>query len=218
MSKTFVSTFGFTESLVLAPIVKIGLNKNDKIIVLLPADLGEEERASNALKKLEEMLRVISGGAFVLETQKVPVSDFVKAVNIIRRLLEREAEKNKVYVNISGGMRALVIEAYSATLLARSIKPNIHFTELELEGSTGSLKILPIIFPQQFSQTKRRILQELKKHKASLKTVDLSRNLQLSLSTLSRNLREMEADGLVKLRREGRRMLIEITEEGKVLA
>lgn len=218
MDKTFVSTFGFTESLVLAPIVRIGISKKDKITILLPDDLGNEERVSNALGKLDEMLKAISGGPFKLEAEKVPVNDFIKAVTLIRGLLEREAENNPVYVNISGGMRALVIEAYTATLLARNVKPNIYFTELEMEGSAGSLRILPIILPQQLNQTKRRILEELKKQEGPIKTADLSRNLQLSLSTLSRNLREMEADGLVKLERVGRRILIQITKEGRLLA
>jgi hypothetical protein len=50
MPKVFISTLGFTETTVLAPIVRIGLNRGDKIIALIPEGLGDEQRISNTLK------------------------------------------------------------------------------------------------------------------------------------------------------------------------
>jgi len=217
MPKTFIGTLGFTESLVLAPIIKVGLNRDDKIIILKPIDKGEEDRVSNTLKKLKSMLDAISGGTLTFETVGVEVDNFSKAVSRIRELIEKKAEENEVYVNISGGMRALVIETYTATLLAKTLKPNIHFTELELEGSKGNIKITPIIFPKHLTETKKKILKTLKEHKKPIGMIALSRDLKLSRSTLSRNLRDMASDGLLTLKKEGRRILAEITEEGEML-
>ena len=219
MAKTFVSTLGFTESLVLAPIIKLGLNRDDKLIILIPSGLGGEDRTENTLRKLRDMLNAISGGSFNMQTVSIPVDDFAEAVRMIRRIIIREAElKNRtVYVNVSGGMRALVIEAYTATLIARTIRRNITFTELELEGSAGSLKIIPITFPKQFTETKRRILKELAKEETPTGMRELAERTNLSLPTLSRNLREMAKDHLIELKKERRRILAKITKEGKIL-
>jgi len=219
MAKTFVSTLGFTESLVLAPIVKLGLNRDDRLIILVPSGLGDEDRTENTLRKLRDMLNAICGDSFDMRTVSVPVDDFAEAVRTVRKIIidEAEAESRTVYVNISGGMRALVIEAYTATLLARTLRGNIAFTELELEGSAGSVKIIPVTFPKRFTETKRRILKELAGETAPLGMKELAERTGLSLPTLSRNLREMMRDGLVELRKEGKRILAHITKEGRIL-
>lgn len=46
---------------------------------------------------------------------------------------------------------------------------------------------------------------------------ELAERTGLSLPTLSRNLREMLKDGLVELRKEGKRILAQITKEGRIL-
>ncbi|MCD6593163.1 winged helix-turn-helix transcriptional regulator [Candidatus Bathyarchaeota archaeon] len=46
---------------------------------------------------------------------------------------------------------------------------------------------------------------------------ELAERTGLSLPTLSRNLREMLKDGLVELRKEGKRILTQITKEGRIL-
>lgn len=219
MARTFISTLGFTESLVLAPIIRLGLNRDDRVIILVPGGLGGEDRTENTLRKLRDMLNAISGGAFDMQTVSIPVDDFAEAVRMIRRIIIEEAEREDrmVYVNVSGGMRALVIEAYTATLLARMMRRNVAFTELELEGSAGSIKMIPITFPKRFTETKRRILKELAEKEAPMSMRELSKRTGLSLPTLSRNLREMVQDNLIKLKKEGRRILAEITKEGKIL-
>ncbi|HIE14621.1 TPA: CRISPR locus-related DNA-binding protein [Candidatus Bathyarchaeota archaeon] len=220
MAKTFVSTLGFTESLVLAPIIKLGLNKDDKLIILIPGGLDCEDRIENTLRKLRDMLNAISGRVFNMRTVSIPVGDFAESVRLIRRLIVDEAEKEDriVYMNVSGGMRALTIEAYTAALLSRTITENVKFTEMELEGSAGSIRIIPIVFPRQFNKTKKRILRELAKEKEPLGMRDLSRRTKLSLATLSRNLRVMAQDGIIKLKKEGRRIIAQITDEGMLLA
>ncbi|MCD6088496.1 helix-turn-helix transcriptional regulator [Candidatus Bathyarchaeota archaeon] len=45
----------------------------------------------------------------------------------------------------------------------------------------------------------------------------LTERTGLSFSTLSRNLRGMLRDGLVELRKEGKRILVQITKEGRIL-
>ena len=219
VARTFISTLGFTESLVLAPIIRLGLNRDDRVIILVPGGLGGEDRTENTLRKLRDMLNAISGGAFDMQTVSIPVDDFAEAVRMIRRIIIEEAERENrmVYVNVSGGMRALVIEAYTATLIARIMRRNVAFTELELEGSAGSIKMIPITFPKRFAETKRKILKELAEKGAPMGMRELSKRTGLSLPTLSRNLREMVQDNLIKLKKEGRRILAEITKEGKIL-
>lgn len=218
MAKTFISTFGFTESAVLAPIVKVGLEKGDKIIILIPSGVGDQKRAINALEKLRNILRTMFNEKTIIERIEIPINDFALAVSKIRKIIEIEASKNPVYVNLSGGMRALVLQTYTAVIMARLSNTNITFTDIELEGSAGSVKILPLAPLTNYKGTKRKILEELKKYEDFISMEALANNLKLSLSTLSRNLRELSADGLIISKKKKRKIFTKISDYGKMFA
>lgn len=99
-------------------------------------------------------------------------------------------------------MRALVIETYTATLLARTTREKIKFTELELEGSTGNIEITSITPPRRLNETKIKILRELAREKKPAGMKELSEKTRLSLPTISRNLRELTADQLITLKKK----------------
>jgi len=217
LPKIFVSTFGFTESAVLAPIVKIGLSHDDEIIVLIPKISTGDNRLSNALKKLKEMIRYISGGALNLELVEIPVKNFTEAVNVIRKLLKQKSAVGETYLNLSGGMRALILEAYTASLLAYLEGIKISFTEIELEGATGSIKLVPPYFPKKLNRTELKVLEELYRVKNVSGLKALSGKLGLSPSTMSRVLRSLSSKGLIKLEKKGKKSFVEVTEQGKML-
>jgi CRISPR locus-related DNA-binding protein len=160
------------------------------------------------------MLGVISGGTTFFQHINVPIGDFIKAVKAIRRIIENESKENEVYVNLSGGMRALVLETYAATLLAKASGINVSFTDLELEGSAGTICLTPLFFPKKFNETKHKILVELSRSE-KVRMHELSKILGLSVPTISRTLRELASEGLVKLSKEGKRVIAEISEQGK---
>jgi len=217
MSKIFVSTFGFTEATVLTPIVKIGLSREDRIVVLTAKVSTSDNRLSNALKKLEEMVKYISGNSITLEVMEIPVENFTIATNIIRKFLKQIASQGKVYVNLSGGMRALILEAYTASLLVMFEGVKISFTDLELEGSTGTVKLVPLYFPLGLKKTELQILRELSKVKGIVSMSELSKTVGLSLSTISRTLHSLSSRDFVKLKKKGRRVLVEVAEQVRML-
>ena len=177
--------------------------------------MGDENRILNTLERLREMLHVISGGEIFFEHIHVPVKDFAEAVRILRELIEKEALKNNVYINLSGGMRILVLETYTASLLIRAKGINVSFTDLELEGSAGVVRLTPLIFPRKFSNTKHKIMTELNRRKTKTEMREISKGTGLSISTVSRTLRELASEGLVRLSKEGKKVLAEITDQGE---
>ncbi|WP_309493145.1 CRISPR-associated CARF protein Csa3 [Candidatus Hecatella orcuttiae] len=217
MSKTFINTFGFTESAVLAPVVRLGLSRDDKLVVLVPKGIGDEARVSNAMEKLREMLNAISGGTIGLERLNIPVEDFVQAVSLVKGLIEREASRGEVYLNLSGGMRALVLEAYTAALLSAINGVRLSFTDLELEGAAGTVRLTPLGLLRKLSETERMVLRTLGNSEGMMETGELLKALDVSSSTLSRVLRRLASDGFVTLRREGRKIQIQASELGKML-
>lgn len=214
--RIFINTFGFTETAVLAPVVKLGIGKDDFIILLLPEGLVDQ-RTLNATENLRNYLRILVGEEIQLESVEVPINDFIEGVIKIRDLIKSYAEKGTAYINLSGGMRVLILETYTAALIVRILGVDVKFTEINLEGAVGSVKILPIFPAQKLDEKKLKLLKEIVgSGEVTLK--DLSRKFSLSLSTIFRNISSLKNINLVEVTREGRKIKIKPTDYGKILS
>ena len=145
--RIFINTFGFTETAVLAPVIKLGFDKNDLIVLLIPQGLADQ-RTLNATENLRNYLRTLIGEEIQFESVEIPVNDFIMGVTKVRDLIKSYAKRGTIYINLSGGMRILVLETYTAALIAKKLGVDVRFTEINLEGATGSVKILSM-FPVQ---------------------------------------------------------------------
>lgn len=214
--RIFINTFGFTETAVLAPVVKLGLDKDDFITLLLPQGLVDQ-RTLNAVENLKNYLRILVGEEIQLESVEVPINDFVKGIIKIRDLIKSYAEKGTVYINLSGGMRVLILETYAAALIVKMLGVDVRFTEINLEGAVGSVKILPIFPVQKLDEKKLKLLKEII-GLGGVTLKDLSRKFSLSLSTISRNINSLKNISLIEVTREGRKIKVKPTEYGKILS
>lgn len=213
MPKCLVGTFGWTEQFVLSSILKHGIEAGDRIILLVPAKRDEKSEA--ILRDFESFLSRYGEG-MKLEIRRIPLESFEGAVVEISKILRDELSKGpeKVIVNLSGGMRVLILAAYVAVLLTC---PRSTLIELETEDREKSY-IIPnpsIKNLLTLRDLEKKILEELSKGARSMR--DLMRELKIPRSTLHKYLKELERNGLISLRKDGRLLTLEMTPLGKLI-
>ncbi len=214
----FVSTFGFTERAVLAPVMRHGIDVGDKIILLIPREF-KDERVDNAIQMVKTYMSKFLGEIEVMK-KEIPVEDFVTAVSEISAIIEEHVKKGeKVLVNISGGMRILVLETFvAATIIMNKLKyAQIEFARMDIEYGLGYAEIprVPISLPK-LTKGKRLVLSNIPKD-GEITIKELVKKLGKNASTISRHLIELRQYGLVEGRRKGRILYVKLTPLGKIL-
>ncbi|MEM4334169.1 MAG: CRISPR-associated CARF protein Csa3, partial [Nitrososphaerota archaeon] len=122
-------TMGFDERFAVRAMLRHGVGKDDDVTVLTPMHRSDE-RGVKAIEALEEFVKRYINGEGV-SRYEVDVDDFNKAVPYLANLF-RSWMKRPIIINLSGGMRLLIVE----TLVA-SIMSNLPIT-VELETEDGA--------------------------------------------------------------------------------
>jgi CRISPR locus-related DNA-binding protein len=208
MSKSIIVTFGWTESPVIGAVVRHGLEPGDRIILLKP--VNGDERSEKAVNDLKAFIRNISG--VELAEEEINVNDFVNAVISIKRILESEGMGRNIIVNLSGGMRILVLATYLAALFTKNAR-------LEIESENKKFRtLLPSIDMAQISRLKSnhiKLLSLLQLFKGVCSVKDLMNASKLSRSTFYACIKNLKKMGLVE--EAGKRGLLKITSNGTLL-
>ena len=120
MSKLVVATLGFDERLVLRTLFKIGLDRDDTILLIYsktgdPYDVERVERAVNAVKSIVGNL-----GVNIVDSV-VSARDFLEDVVSIVKAIARYDRGGEVVAIFTGGMRLIIIESIVALLLYKRL-------------------------------------------------------------------------------------------------
>ncbi|MEM2996210.1 MAG: CRISPR-associated CARF protein Csa3 [Candidatus Bathyarchaeia archaeon] len=210
--KSFLITLGWTEGPALTALTKHGLAEGDRIILLVPE--FRDEGALSAISNLRAIVNKISDKIEVEELQ-IPLSRFEEAVaTILRRLGKDVAKGRRLIVNLSGGMRILIVEALIATMLLGA--EDVH---LEIQSEDRKITInIPCLweYTSPLSRPQKEILNNLvKRHMAISELAEIS---GLPISTTYRLVMELERGGLVKTEKVGRERVARPTMKGRLIA
>lgn len=209
--KVFIATIGWTEWPAASAIIAHGLSRGDRIILLTPAK--RDERSKAAVEEISNFVSKFVPSVEVSEIQ-IPIHNPVEAISIIAKLIKKETKRGgKIIVNLSGGMRALVIETMLALTL---IQTNNIAVELRTEDKVdiqiprvwGSLAGLSLKEEQALKVVGERAAPSLG---------DLAGELKVSIATAHRLLRRLEGLGAMASRKVGRERRIELTQVGRIL-
>ncbi|MBS7612289.1 CRISPR locus-related DNA-binding protein [Candidatus Bathyarchaeota archaeon] len=203
MSKSIIVTFGWTEYPVIGSIIRHGLESKDKVILLIPAD--KDERTEKAINDLKAFTRNIPSVELIEE--RIDISNFLGTVIRIKTILERC--KDRIIVNLSGGMRILVLATYLASLFTKNV-------EVEVESENRKFRVyLPSVDVVQLMKLKNkhlRVLDMLQQFKGECLVGELMRMLKFSRSTLYACIKDLRDMDLVK--KTNRKGKIRITNKG----
>ena len=207
--KTIIITFGFDEKFAIRGLLRNGLNYGDKVLVFTAKPIID--KVERALHILEEFVSKYYRGV-TFKVVSVNVQDFNSAILQIGRTLKEEAEGEKI-INLSGGMRSLIIETLAAVLIM-GMEGEV---EVELENFEGVIK-----FPLNIIKVKPPLSEEFKKilntliEEGGLSISELSRRLNVAKSTIHRRIKILKEMGLVETEYEGKRLMCSATSIAKL--
>ena len=196
-----MATLGFDEKFVLRFLLRHGVGKEDRIIVVLPAGYEENEKASAALENLKSLIaKLIPEGALRVLDVDLSAEPALSIRRIRYVIFEQPFEK--VYACLSGGMRALILLVVSALFSLRDVSVSV---EVEFENFEGMIEVPLSVLGIPKHERWLRILSLLEE---GLGVRAVAGRLGLSPATVSREVKQMSALGLVdsdfRLTSEGR--------------
>jgi CRISPR-associated protein Csa3 len=211
--KVFIITLGFDEKFALRCLFRNGVEEGDRVILLASSD---DNRVKSAFENVRRIVEKTFEGEIKVELEKVNVRNFTEAVKYVKKIIDA-CGSSSIVLNLSGGMRALVITAFMSCLLSESKSVKV---EVELEDFSGVVEI-PASIPGSFksiarlSKEEREIVEKLKEKPSSAK--ELSKLLGKDESTIRRSLYRLEELCVVR-RIPGWPARVELTEIGRLLA
>ncbi|RLI25333.1 hypothetical protein DRO58_06505, partial [Candidatus Bathyarchaeota archaeon] len=187
---------GFEEKFALRGLTRHGISKGDRLILLTGPTI---ERVRKAASYVRNFIDKYYSGEGSVDLVELPVHDFYQTTLRVKQVLENVAAMDQVIVNLSGGMRIIVLAVFIAVMLLsmRNVK-----VELETEDSSTYLTIDAVALKsimsfEELSEEKMRILEVLTREEKALTVAALSKRLRRDSSTIRKHLRSLEEAGLV---------------------
>jgi CRISPR-associated protein Csa3 len=184
-----VVTLGFDEKFALRAVSRRGLRPEDEVVILIPKPT--DERVGRALQNFEEILRKAFQNPKISKVY-VEVRDFNKALQeIIKAFIKRK--ESHFLINLSGGLRILILETFISTLLL-NLDAEI---EIEIEDFSGLISFpLKISYPFALDKKDVKILNVLKINQSDLSKI--AKEIGISKTTVWRRLRKLQERNLIK--------------------
>jgi CRISPR locus-related DNA-binding protein len=206
--KSIFLTLGWSTTPALSTVVRHGLNKDDELILLVPN--LKDKQADIAIRDLRNLALKIQD--IKVQEVTVPVDDFTEATAAIKKELDSRHGRPCI-VNLSGGMRVLVLAAYLACILT-SAKVT---AEIETENRDFVID-LPILKVRTFESLPAKAVKILQKSLIDNDAIKLRNLLQFPPSTFHDYVVILERSGLITRQREGKSYRIRPTNLGRLIA
>ena len=212
--RTYVSTLGFHETRVTRPVIKYGLNGDDTVILVRPADERGSDRADDAIGYVEDMLTEIAPDVTVV-TERVDTADFTSTVLQCGDLLDGVDPGRELIVNFGGGAREVLLPLLIATVLhAPAVDRTFQYTDVQQEVREITVPDLTAQIPTSAMETFESIIDA----DGAVSLPDLATQSPKSKSTVSRHVEELAKASLVETQTVDNRKEIELSETGRLVA
>jgi CRISPR-associated protein Csa3 len=197
--KVLILSLGFDERFAIRGILRAGLSNNDKIIIFIAEPIVEKSEKAlqiimDFLKKYFEKIKV--------DVIPIPTKDFEQSALIIgEKLMNYRNSDYEIILNLSGGMRSLILELLMASLIL-DIKGII---EIELENLEGyisfPIEMLKIKIP--LKDEYRRILKEIIENEG-INLSQLSKKANIAKSTVHKIIKKLIEYKLIEYEKIGK--------------
>jgi len=186
----YIITLGFDEKFAIRFLLRHGIKREDKVLIILPDDLNNNQKVQNALNNILSLLDnlVKKENISILEVN-VKDSVLTSVKKIKQKILE--SGENSIYANLSGGMRVLVLLVVSALLLLKNLDVRVEVEFENFEGYT-EIPIKAFLVPEN-----DRWVKILKSIYNGCGIRETAKNLGLSPATVSREVKKLQELGLV---------------------
>lgn len=212
--RTYISPLGFDSTRVTRPILNHGIGADDTIVLLRPADNGDDNRGEEAVEDVRRMVTEIAPEMTVTVEQLTP-DDFATAVRECVDILQ--AAHGEVVANFGGGPRELFLPFTVASLVFHD-RVDIAFQFGDISGAVREIPLPDLTTPiseQAFDTLERTV--ELG---GSTTLPELAQESGRSKSTIGRHLDHLETAGAVTTEQRGktRHVALELSGELRLAA
>ncbi len=193
-----VSTLGFDERPVIRAASSAGFENIEKIVLIRP--VNDDPRALKAVSEIKKIAVMAGLREEDIVSLRVDPLDFWGSVSLIYELLLGAAEESReIMLCLGGGLRALVIEAFTAfTLLPYRVRTRFRL-RIDLESGRGSITLTggEIILDTRLSENEEAVLRLLAEEPGLTLTM-ISDRLVKPVSTIHRVLKKLVERRLVR--------------------
>jgi len=212
--KTYISPLGFDTTHIISLIVKHGIEKHDRIILLRP--VASDTRADRAIEDIRDLTTKIDS-TISLDIVEIDHHDFGAMILSLMDLISSAAlpgmPDSKIIVNLSGGPRDILVALTAASMaLSDLIYKTTNWSDIDRELREIEL---PHIARTPDKKT-RQILDDILKHAPTTLT-EIAARLGISESTVSRSCAKLADSHAIGITPIGRNKQIALTLSGKVL-
>jgi CRISPR-associated protein Csa3 len=206
--KTYISTIGFDISQIISLIVKYGIEKGDRLVLIRP-EVENDQRAENTLDEIQRFTNQINHDIRI-EIFRVAHKDFEKCVTKLTDLIN--SSDGEIIANMSGGPRELLIPFVVACLVKPDkVKKTVSYSdmdrvarEIRLPRITGEL-----------DEKIKAIMEDISNNQPTTIT-DIAKRTKLSESTISRFISKLSDIDAVLIEQKGKIKEIMISFTGKL--
>ncbi|MFP4589973.1 MAG: CRISPR-associated CARF protein Csa3 [Halobacteriales archaeon] len=210
--RSYISPIGYDSARVTRPVISHGLDTDDRIILLRPERETDDARASQAVRDVKRMTTQIEPEVEI-DLKEIPHDDFQEAVLRISDVFEDNP--GELIVNLSGGARDIFATLCIASIVhVDRINTVLSFSDIDGDVRSVDLPNLTVDVPPSAIETLRQIDENNDKISIS----ELSDQLDIAKSTVTRHLQHLESRGLVETWLEGKPKYARITFSGRLLA
>lgn len=209
--RSYLSPIGYDSTRVTRPVISYGLDTDDCIILLRPALEMDDNRASQAVRDVRQMITQIEPDVSI-RLVEVPHDDFEGAVTAICNIFQEN--DGNVIVNLSGGARDIFLALSVASMVHLDrIDTIVSFSDIDGDVREVSLPNLTVDAPTASYQT----LTAIEQLGRPVSISELTEERDIAKSTVTRHLQQLEARGLVDTWQEGKSKYAEITFSGRLM-
>lgn len=193
MQTVLIATLGFEEKFCYRAVLRHGIKEGDRIILITAGIVEKVEKAYEWIKKL---IQSSYGSSVSVDLVQIDVNNTVDSLREILRLID-SLKDFRIVVNLSGGMRILIIYVLLACLMRARRDLTV---EVEAEDLSTIVSLDWRLLKLIKEGIKEEHLEVLRHISSGLRDVrSLAKRLKKDESTVRRYISDLEEQGLVKI-------------------
>ncbi|HII06602.1 MAG TPA: CRISPR locus-related DNA-binding protein [Methanotrichaceae archaeon] len=206
--RTYISPSGFDTSQILSLIVKYGIEADDRIILIRP-EKETDERAETTIQAVRDLSKQIDSSIKV-EIHRVDHQNFEGMLLSLIDLVKKT--EGEIIANISGGPREIFL-AFAIACLSQSQKIHKTTNYSDVERVMREIDLPKIV--QSLDEKSKAVLGDVRDNQPTTIT-EIAARLNLSESTISRQVGRLADLDALKIAPEGKKKQIQTTLTGEI--
>ena len=209
--RSYVSPIGYDSSRVTRTVISNGIETEDHIALLRPAIEMDDNRASQAVRDVRQMLSQIEPDVRI-SVHEVPHTQFEQGVKSICDIFDEL--HGDIIVNLSGGARDVYL-ALATAAMAYNSRIDEYLTFSDIDGEVRPIDLPNLIVDTPSASFETLVVIDSFDRPPCISDLTDIRNI--AKSTITRHLQQLEARGLVTTWQDGKSKFADITFTGHLL-